>query len=59
MGNIASCQVACIGTIHIKMYDGVVHTLGDVKYVPDLKRNLISLVLLTQKGTSTLVMVKS
>ena len=50
MGNIASCKVACIGTVRIKMYDGVVHTLGDIKHVPDLKRNLTSLSTLDAKG---------
>ena len=42
MGNNASCKVAGIETNHIKMFDGVVRTLGDVRHVPDLKRNLIS-----------------
>ena len=32
------------------MFDGVVCTLGDVKHVPDLKRNLISLSTLDSKG---------
>ncbi|KAK2997449.1 hypothetical protein RJ639_025454 [Escallonia herrerae] len=32
-----------IGTIKIKMFDGIVRTLGDVRYIPDLKKNLISL----------------
>ena len=49
MGNNASCKVACIGTVHIRMFDGVV-TLGDVRHVPDLKRNLISLSTLKAKG---------
>ncbi|KAK3026865.1 hypothetical protein RJ639_041992 [Escallonia herrerae] len=31
------------GTIKIKMFDGIVRTLGDVRYIPDLKKNLISL----------------
>ena len=50
MGNNASCKVAGIGTICIKMFDGVVRTLGDVRHVPDLKRNLISLSTLDTKG---------
>ncbi|KAK2998642.1 hypothetical protein RJ639_023717 [Escallonia herrerae] len=32
-----------ISTIKIKMFDGIVRTLGDVRYIPDLKKNLISL----------------
>ncbi|KAK3020800.1 hypothetical protein RJ639_047756 [Escallonia herrerae] len=34
------------GTIKIKMFDGIVKTLGDVRYIPDLKKNLIFLVTL-------------
>ncbi|KAK2965970.1 hypothetical protein RJ640_018325 [Escallonia rubra] len=43
MGNDAVCEVMGIGTIKIKMFDGIVRTLGDVRYIPDLKKNLISL----------------
>ena len=50
IGNNASCKVAGFGTIRIRMFDGVVHTLGDVKHVPNLKRNLISLSTLNAKG---------
>ncbi|KAK3021368.1 hypothetical protein RJ639_046001 [Escallonia herrerae] len=32
-----------IGTIKIEMFDGIVRTLGDVRYIPDFKKNLISL----------------
>ena len=32
------------------MFDGVVRTLGDIRHVPDLKRNLISLSTLDTKG---------
>ena len=44
--------------IHIKMFDGVIPTLGDIGHVPDLKRNLISLSTLDAKSTSTLVKVE-
>ena len=43
MGNNASCKVTGIGTVCIRMFDGVVHTLGDIRHVSNLKRNLISL----------------
>ena len=43
MGNDASCKVAGIGNIIIKMFDGVVRTLCDVRHVPDLRKNLIYL----------------
>ena len=50
MGNNVSCKVASIGTVRIKMFDRVVRTLGDVRHVPDLKRNLISLSTLDTRG---------
>ena len=50
MGNNASCKVVGIGTFLIKMFDGVVRTLGDVKHVPDLKGNLVFLSTLNAKG---------
>ena len=43
MGNNISCKVIGIGTVQIKMHDGVVRTLTDVRHIPDLKKNLISL----------------
>jgi len=39
-----------VGTVRIKMFDDVVRTLGNVKHVLDLKRNLISLSTLDSKG---------
>lgn len=39
-----------IGTVKLKMRDRVVHTLNEVRYVPDLKKNLISLCALNSKG---------
>ena len=50
MGNNASCKKVGIGTVRIKMFDGVVRILGDFRHVPDLKRNLISLSTLDAKG---------
>ena len=48
MGN-ASCKVAGIRAVCIKMFE-VVHTLGDIRHVAGLKRNLISLSTLDAKG---------
>ena len=31
-----------VGTIQIKMFDGMIRELKEVRYVPQLKRNLIS-----------------
>ena len=50
MGNNVSCKVAGIGIVRIRMFDGVVCTLGDVRHVTDLKWNLISLSTLDVKG---------
>ena len=38
MSNNVSCKVAGIRIVHIKMFDGGVCTLGDVKHVLDLKK---------------------
>ncbi|GKA46100.1 hypothetical protein Tco_0738896 [Tanacetum coccineum] len=43
MGNNSPCKIVSIRTIRMKMHDGVVGTLTDVRHVPDLKKNLISL----------------
>ncbi|GJR45460.1 retrovirus-related pol polyprotein from transposon TNT 1-94 [Tanacetum coccineum] len=43
MGNDAPCKVVGIGTIQIKMFDGTVRTLKDVRHVPELKKKSISL----------------
>ncbi|KAG8501431.1 hypothetical protein CXB51_003755 [Gossypium anomalum] len=50
MGNNASCKIAGVGTIKVKMFDRVVRTLSDVRHVPELKRNLISLSSFDSKG---------
>ena len=50
MGNNHVCQVIEIGSIQIKMDDGVVKTLTDVRHIPALKRNLLSLSALDSNG---------
>ncbi|KAG8480291.1 hypothetical protein CXB51_024793 [Gossypium anomalum] len=50
MGNDSSSKVIGIGTVKIKMHDGMIKTLSDVRYVPDLRKNLISLSILDLKG---------
>jgi len=42
MGDDHPCNVEGIGTVRIKMFDGIVRELKEVRYVPQLKRNLIS-----------------
>ena len=43
MGNNKACRVVGIGTVLIKMFDGIVRILTDVRHVSELKKNLISL----------------
>ena len=50
MGNDASCRVVRIGNIRVKMFDSVIRTLCDVRYVPDLRKNMISLGTLDNNG---------
>jgi hypothetical protein len=50
MGNDISCKIVGIGSIRIKMYDGSIRTLTDVRHVPELRKNLISLGVLDSTG---------
>ena len=50
MGNDSPCNVRGIGNVTFKMFDGKIRTLSNVRYVPDLKRNLISLSTLESQG---------
>ena len=42
IGNDASCRVVGMGKIRVKMFDGVIITLCNVRHVQDLRKNLIS-----------------
>jgi len=50
MGNDDVCEIKGIGTIYLKMHNGVVKTLTEVRYVPNLKKNLFSLGVLESSG---------
>ena len=50
LGNNLSFKVLGVGTVRIKMFDGVVRTLTNVRHVPDLKTSLISLGTLDSQG---------
>lgn len=50
MGNDHLCHILGIGTIRIKIFDGIVRELKDVRYVPALKKNLISVSVLEDEG---------
>ncbi|KAK2966163.1 hypothetical protein RJ640_026814 [Escallonia rubra] len=43
IGNDVACKVVGIGSIQIRMHDGIVRTLTDVRHVPELRKKLISL----------------
>ena len=43
MSNDHALEIASIGTIKIKIFDGIIHTIGEVRHVSGLKKNLLSL----------------
>ena len=45
-----TCRVVGMGNIRVKMFDGVIRTLCDVRHVLDLRKNLISLGTLDSNG---------
>jgi hypothetical protein len=52
MGNDTTYTIIGMGTIKIKISNGVVRTLEEVRHIPDMKKNLISLGTLDSKGYS-------
>jgi len=50
MGNYFSCKIVGVGRIQIKMYDGTVRMLTNVRHVPKLRNNLIYLGFLDSSG---------
>lgn len=50
MGNDSQSETIGIGTVDLRMHDGTKVTLTEVKHVPDLTKNLISLPKLDEKG---------
>jgi hypothetical protein len=50
MGNGTPYKNVGVGSIRIRMFDGIVRELTDVRYVPELKSNLISLGVLDSCG---------
>ncbi|XP_073136985.1 uncharacterized protein [Henckelia pumila] len=50
LGNNQSCKISGIGSIKLRMWDGSIKILTDVRYISDLKRNLIYLGTLDHKG---------
>ena len=50
MGDDSVSKVIGIGTVKVKMYDGAMRTLMNVRHVPKLRRELISLEMLDTLG---------
>jgi hypothetical protein len=50
MGDNSPCQIEGKGSIQIKMFEGTIRTFTDVRYIPKMKRNLISLSAVDDKG---------
>ena len=46
-------EIAGIGTIKIKMFDSTIHTIGKVRHVNGLKKNLLSLGQMDSHGYKT------
>ena len=55
IGNDASCRMAGVGSVMIRMFDSVVRTITDVRHVPDLRRSLISIGALSGLGLMIVV----
>ena len=49
----SSCAIRGIGTVSWRTHDGAVRRLGEVRYIPDFRRNLISLSRLDSRGYRT------
>jgi len=50
MGNNTVCKTVGIGNIHMRMFDGQVRTLTNIRHVPDLRKSLLSLWALEAQG---------
>ena len=50
MGDDRPCNMEGIGTVQIKMLDGMIRELKEVKYIPQVKKNIISVGVLEALG---------
>ena len=50
LGNNKPCKVLGVGSVRIKMFSGMEKVLKGVRYIPELKRNLISLGMIDDLG---------
>ena len=58
MRNDAVCKIVSFSNIRMRMFDGRVRTRMNVRHVPDLKKNLLSLELWKLEGISFQVQIK-
>ena len=50
MGDDTPHPIVGIGSVQIKMFDGIVRTITDVRHVPGMKINLLSCSTFDRKG---------
>ena len=50
LGNNQVCTIHGIGNIRMKLHDESIRVLGEVRFIPEVKRNLISLGMLERRG---------
>lgn len=50
MRNNSMSQIMGVGTVQLRMFDGIVRILENVRHVPELKKSLISLSELDSRG---------
>ena len=53
LGDNHALEIVGIGTIKLKMYDGTIRTIQEVRHVKGLKKNLLSLGQLDSSGCKT------
>ena len=50
LGDDHLCKVIDIKNVQVRMFDGIMRTLMNVKHIPELKKNLVSLGYLENYG---------
>ena len=53
MGDDNALEIVSVGTIKIKIFDGTIHTIEEVRHVKSLKINLLSLGQIDNLGCKT------
>lgn len=50
MGNGSTGKIESVGTIYIRMYDGIVRELSGMRYSPTMRKSIISVGVLEAEG---------